>query len=96
MKKHDKIKHVLQIDYAIAYQWEYQDEIQSALWLYSSVYLFTCVLTNHGKSTIMVICTDDKVKNKAPASMFLHILHQSNDAVLEEYGQMGLHKNLRW
>ena len=44
----------------------------------------------------MVICTDDKVKNKAPAGMFLDILHQSNDAVLEEYGQMGLHKNLRW
>ena len=44
--KTDPSKRVLQIDYAMAYTCEYQDEVQSALWGRGSVNLFTAALTH--------------------------------------------------
>ena len=50
--------------------------------------LFTCILTNDGKATLMVICSDYEGKDKGVTGIFLNLLHKkyipSNDAVQEE------------
>ena len=60
LDKDGKTKCVLQIDYAMVYQCEGQDETQSALWSRSSVNLFTCALTKDEKTRAMVMCADYK------------------------------------
>lgn len=39
----------MQIDFAMAYQYEYQDEVQSALWLRCSANFFTTATIYMGK-----------------------------------------------
>ena len=86
--KADPTKQTLQIDYAMAYQCMYQDEVSGALWSRESINLFTCALTHTGPTTTMVICTDYKSKDKFSNGTFLEYLYDNitpkNDEVKEE------------
>ena len=55
--KADPTKQTHQIDYDMAYQCMYQDELSGALWSQESINLFTCVLTYNRPMTTVVICT---------------------------------------
>ena len=69
---------VLQIDYAMAYQCEYQDEVQSAMWTRGSVNLFTCAVTHSGSTNTLLICTDYKSKDKFSNGTFIEYLYQNH------------------
>ena len=69
--KADLTKRTLQIDYAMAYQCMYQDEVSGALLSWESINLFTCVLVHTRPTTTMVICTDYKSKDKFSNGTFL-------------------------
>ena len=61
-----KKTHVLQIDFAMAYSCEYQNEIQSALWSRNSINLFTAALYSNNlpcKSFLIVTNSQDKGKD---------------------------------
>ena len=75
--KTDPKKQTLQIDYAMAYQCIYQDEVSGALWSWESINLLTCGLTHTKPTTTMVICTDDKPKNKFSNGTFLEYLYDN-------------------
>ena len=70
-------KYVFQINHAMAYQYEYQDKIQSALSSRSTVNLFTFVLTNDGKTATIVTCTYYKRKDKSATGMFSELLYKN-------------------
>ena len=69
-------KYVFQINHAMAYQYEYQDKIQSALSSRSTVNLFTFVLTNDGKTATIVTCTYYKGKDKSATGMFSELSYK--------------------
>jgi len=70
--ENDKKKaQVLQVDFAMVYQCEYQDEIQSALWSRQSVTLFTVAVFYHGQTKSLVVCSDTKNKDKTTVMAFL-------------------------
>jgi hypothetical protein len=77
--KQDKQGSMLQIDFAMAYICEFQNEIQSALWSRQSVNLFTAAYFNkgaHTKSFLFVTDSKDKGKNTV-----LACLHQFFDQI---------------
>ena len=61
----------MQIDFAMAYQCEYQDEVQSALWSRQSVTLVTVAVFHHGQKKSLVICSDTKNKDKTSVLAFM-------------------------
>ena len=69
--KADPTKRVLQIDYAMAYTCEYQDEVQSALWGRGSVNLFTSAVSHNGITKTFLFCTNYKNKDKFANGKFL-------------------------
>ena len=73
----DPNNRVLQIDFAMAYQCKYQNEVQSALWTRGSVNLFTCALYHHSSTKTFVICTNYKVKDKFAVGKFLDHLYEN-------------------
>ena len=81
--KADPTKWTLQIDYAMAYQCEYQGVVSGALWSQESINLFTCALTHTGPTTTMVICTDYKSKDKFFNGAFLEYLY--DNIILEKW-----------
>ena len=74
--KADPLKQVLQIDYAMAYTCEYQDEVQSALWGRGSVNLFTVALSHNGNTKTFLFCTNYKNKDKFSNRVFLEYLYK--------------------
>ena len=68
---------VLQIDFAMAYQCKYQNEVQSALWTRGSVNLFPCARYHHLTTKTFVICTNYKGKDKFTIGKFLDHLHEN-------------------
>ena len=68
---------VLQIDFAMAYQYEYQNEVECALWTRGSVNLFTCALYHRSSTKTFVICTNYKRKDKFATGKFLDHLHEN-------------------
>ena len=67
---------VLQIDFAMAYSCEYQNEVQSALWSRASVQLLTAAVFVNGKCSTFIICSDTKDKGKDSVCCFLLTLYQ--------------------
>ena len=61
---------VLQMNFAIAYVCEDQNEIQSALWSMGNIKLFTAASVNNGHKKPFLICTNCKRKDKE-LSLFL-------------------------
>ena len=60
----------------MAYQCEYQNEVQSTLWTRGSVNLFTCALY-HRSSTKTFICTNYRGKDKFAIGKFLDHLYEN-------------------
>jgi hypothetical protein len=75
--KDDEAIRMLQIDYAMAYQCESQDEVQGKIFSRSSVNLFTAALTTRGTTTTYCIATDYECKDKFSNSVFLRHLYSS-------------------
>ena len=74
--KSDLSKRILQIDYAMAYTCEYQDEVQSALWGRGSVNLFTAAVTHNEATNTFLFCTNYKNKDKFSNGVFLEHLYK--------------------
>jgi len=97
-----KAARVLQIDFAMAYQCEYQDEVQSALWSRQSVTLFTAAVFHCGETKSLVICSDTKNKDKTTVLAFLfevyekfieHVDNSSIDEIIYSDGPSSEFKN---
>ncbi|XP_063219011.1 uncharacterized protein LOC134529157 [Bacillus rossius redtenbacheri] len=73
-KKENDIQ-ILQIDFAMSFGCEYQNEVQSALWTRSSVLLFTAALFYKGNCQTYLICSDSKNKDKDTIFVFLEFLY---------------------
>ncbi|GBM13664.1 hypothetical protein AVEN_148187-1 [Araneus ventricosus] len=70
IKQSDTI--VLQVDFAMSYSCEWQNEIQSALWSRENVTLFTSALfENNQKTHCYLIVSDTKDKSKLSVSAFI-------------------------
>ena len=66
---------ILQTDFAMTYSWDYQNEIQSALWSRETVQLFTAALFFKNKCTTFLISSDTKDKGKNSVCTFLMRLY---------------------
>lgn len=75
-KKKPKAR-VLQMDFAMAYECEYQNEVQSALWTRGSVNLLTAACTVDGQTQTFLICTDSKHKDKNTVLVFVEPLYEN-------------------
>ena len=78
-KQCDKTR-ILQIDFAMNYSCEYQNEVQSALWSRNSVLLFTAATIFSGVCKTFLICSDSKWKNKDSIAPFLFYLYENHIA----------------
>jgi len=74
----DDKKHccVLQVDFAMAYSCEYQNEIQSALWARDSVTLFTGAMFCGNACKTFLICSDTRDKGKNTVYAFMMYIYQ--------------------
>ena len=61
----------------MAYQCEYQNEVQSTLWTRGSVNLFTCALYHRSTTKPLVIFTNYKGKDKFAIGKFLDHLYEN-------------------
>ena len=81
---------MLQLDFAMGYECEYQNEVQSALWSRSSVTLFTAAEVFHGQTKAYLICSDSRNKDKETILVFVehlydhHLLKDENMQGIEE------------
>ena len=66
---------VLQIDYAMAYQCELQNETMGALWTRGSVNLFACAIYHRSETKPIIFCTDYKRKAKFSTGIFLNMIY---------------------
>lgn len=66
---------ILQIDFAMSFSSEYQNEIQSALWSRTSVLLFTAAVFCGENCKTYVICSDTKNKDKDTIFVFLDFFY---------------------
>ena len=74
--KNDEKKRVVQIDYAMNFTSEWQDEIQSALWHRCSVTLFTIAIYGKDFEKTALICSDTKCKNMSSTWAFLDHIYK--------------------
>lgn len=75
---------ILQIDFAMSFACEYQNEIQSALWARSSVLMLTAAVFFQNQCETYVICSDSRNKDKDTIFVFVkrlfEILFKKNNA----------------
>ena len=72
--KKDSKCHLLQVDFAMAYSWEYQNEVHQTVnvWSYQTVNLFTAVTYDtNGKEKLFLIVTDSQDKSKNSVFTFI-------------------------
>lgn len=65
---------ILQVDFAMSFSCEYQNEVQSALWSRTSVLLFTAASFYKGNCQTYLICSDATSKDKDTVFVFLNVL----------------------
>lgn len=70
-------KRVLQMDFAMSYSCEYQNEIQSALWSRNTVLLFTAATFFRGECQTYLICSDTPEKGKNTIYAFVNALYET-------------------
>ena len=68
---------VLEIDFAMVYQCEYQNEVQGALWTRGTVNLFPCALYHHSTAKTFVISTSYIGKDKFAIEKFLDHFYEN-------------------
>ena len=73
--KNDPTTRVVQIDYAMNFTSEWQDEIQSALWHRCSVTLFTIAKYTNGFEQTGLICSDCGSKGMESSAVFLNQIY---------------------
>ena len=73
----DKGVHVLQMDFAMAYECQYQNEVQSALWSRGSVILFIVAAMYKGQVQSFLICIDCNSKDKDTVLVFVEYLYEN-------------------
>lgn len=61
---------ILQVDFAMSFGCEYQNEVQSALWSRTSVLLFTAASFYKGNCQTYLICSDANAKDKDTVLVF--------------------------
>lgn len=64
-------RRILQCDFAMAYECEFQNEVQSALWSRKSVTLFTVAVFLNGECSTYLVCSDTQKKDKDVVSAIL-------------------------
>lgn len=64
-------RRILQCDFAMAYECEFQNEIQSALWSRKSVTLFTVAAFLNSECSTYLVCSDTQKKDKDVVSAIL-------------------------
>lgn len=74
--KKEESTRILQIDFAMSFGCEYQNEVQSALWSRSSVLLFTAAVFQRGKCQTYLICSDTSHKDKDTIFVFIEFLYE--------------------
>jgi len=74
--KIDEEARILQIDFAMNYSCEYQNEVQSALWSRGSVMLFTAAVTYKTDCKTYLICSNSSDKGKNTIAVFLSTLYE--------------------
>ena len=79
---------ILQIDFAMNYSCEYQNEVQSVLWRRGSVMLFTAAVTYKDTCKTYLICSNSCDKGKNTIAVFLSTLYE----LTENDGQGHLHE----
>lgn len=74
---------ILQVDFAMSFACEYQNEVQNALWLRTSVLLFTAASFYKGNCQTYLICSDANSKDKDALFVFLNklfdLIHTENE-----------------
>ena len=75
--KSNKNVKVLQMDFAMAYECMYQDDVQSALWSRGSVNLFTAASISNAQSKTYLISTDSKQKDKNSILVFDEYIYEN-------------------
>lgn len=75
--KTDAKVRVLQLDFAMNYSCEYQNEIQSALWTRGSVCLFTAASIHNDECQTFAICSDTSTKDKNTIACFIKHLYEN-------------------
>lgn len=75
--QHNPAVRVLQIDFAMNYSCEYQNEVQSALWSRASVALFTAATIYNGMCKTFLICSDTRDKTKDTVAVFVDHLYNN-------------------
>lgn len=70
-------KRVLQMDFAMSFSCEYQNEIQSALWSRNTVLLFTAATFFRDECQTYLICSDSPDKGKNTIYAFVKKLYQT-------------------
>ena len=73
--KNNEAVRILQMDFAMNFSCEYQNEVQSALWSRGSVTLFTAAAMHKGNCQTYVICSDTKDKEKNSVTAFVKHLY---------------------
>ena len=68
---------VLQINFAMSYSCEYQDQVQSATWSRESVIFFNAEMTYKSQSQIYLIVSDKRDKGKDIVVVFIDFLHEN-------------------
>ena len=74
-KKNEAVQ-ILQIDFAMNFSCEYQNEVQSAVWSRGSVTLFTAAAMHKGNCQTYLICSDTKDKEKNAVTAFVKHLYR--------------------
>ena len=67
---------ILQVDFAMNYSCEYQNEVQSALWSLGAVMLFTAAVTYQDQCQTYLICSNSMDKGKNTIAVFLDTLYE--------------------
>ena len=75
--KSNKNVRVFQMDFAMAYECMYQDEVKSALWSRGSVNLFTAASISNTQSKTCLISTDSKQKDKNSILVFVEYIYEN-------------------
>ena len=73
---------VLQMDFAMNYTCEYENEVQSALWSRESVMLFTAAIILNGQVDTYIICSDSN--DKGSKYTVLALIAHLYDHILKE------------
>ncbi|XP_071034011.1 uncharacterized protein [Parasteatoda tepidariorum] len=66
---------IMQVDFAMSFSCEYQNEVQSALWSRATVLLFTAAVFYQNECKTFIICSDTTSKDKDTIFLCIQLLY---------------------